>query len=157
MTIGRLLQGRLPYSYVGPSVPTSVYNRAIRLLEINLNAFNPVNTPAFTSANRDLFQFTSGDVIWNLTENVLQMWDGYKWVNITTPEPNKGLQAQGEIGTVQIILDGSLTVEVGIMPRTAENPIKKTTKGKGANYRPTSKGAGMTEKGVKEYRKKESR
>ena len=29
------------------------------------------------------------------------------------PEPNKGLQAQGEIGTVQIILDGSLTVEVG--------------------------------------------
>lgn len=113
MTIRRLLQGRLPYSYVGPSVPTSVYNKAIRLLEINLNAFNPVNTPAFTSANRDLFQFTSGDVIWNLTENVLQMWDGYKWVNITTPEPNKGLQAQGEIGTVQIILDGSLTVEVG--------------------------------------------
>jgi hypothetical protein len=40
------------------------------------------------------------------------------------------------------------------MPRTAENPIKKTTKGKGANYRPTEKGAGMTEKGVKEYRKK---
>jgi len=113
MTIGRLLQSRLPYSYVGPSVPTNVYNRAIRLLEINLNAFNPVNTPAFTSPNRDLFKFTAGDVIWNLTENVLQMWDGYKWVNITTPEPNKGLQAQGEIGNVQIIIDGSLTVEVG--------------------------------------------
>jgi hypothetical protein len=33
------------------------------------------------------------------------------------------------------------------------NPIPKTTKGKGANYRPTKKGAGMTAKGVKAYRK----
>jgi len=33
-------------------------------------------------------------------------------------------------------------------------PIKRTTKGKGANYRPTKKGAGMTKKGVAEYRRK---
>ena len=33
-------------------------------------------------------------------------------------------------------------------------PIPKTTKGKGANYRPTKSGAGMTAKGVKAYRKK---
>ena len=32
--------------------------------------------------------------------------------------------------------------------------IRRTTKGKGANYRPTSEGAGMTKKGVKEYNKK---
>ena len=31
--------------------------------------------------------------------------------------------------------------------------IRKTTTGKGANYRPTSKGAGMTPTGVKAYRK----
>ena len=40
------------------------------------------------------------------------------------------------------------------MPRKKETPIKRTTKGKGANYRPTKSGAGMTAKGVKEYRKK---
>jgi len=40
------------------------------------------------------------------------------------------------------------------MPRKKETPIKKTTTGKGANYRPTKSGAGMTAKGVKEYRKK---
>ena len=33
------------------------------------------------------------------------------------------------------------------MPRKKENPIRKTTKGKGANYRPTKKG-------VAAYRKK---
>ena len=37
------------------------------------------------------------------------------------------------------------------MARKKENPIRKTTKGKGANYRPTKKGAGMTAKGVKAY------
>ena len=39
------------------------------------------------------------------------------------------------------------------MARKASKPIRKTTKGKGANYRPTKSGAGMTEKGVKAYRK----
>jgi len=39
------------------------------------------------------------------------------------------------------------------MPRKKENPIRKTT-GKGGNYRKTKSGAGMTEKGVKAYRKK---
>ena len=35
----------------------------------------------------------------------------------------------------------------------AENPIRKTTTGKGANYRPTKSGAGMTRKGVAAYRR----
>ena len=37
--------------------------------------------------------------------------------------------------------------------RKRENPIPKTTKGKGANYRPTKSGAGMTKKGVEAYKK----
>ena len=32
-------------------------------------------------------------------------------------------------------------------------PIRRTTKGKGANYRPTKAGAGMTKKGVAAYRR----
>jgi hypothetical protein len=40
------------------------------------------------------------------------------------------------------------------VPRKKETPIKGTTSGKGANYRPTKYGAGMTAKGVKEYKKK---
>jgi hypothetical protein len=39
------------------------------------------------------------------------------------------------------------------VPRKKENPIRKTTKGKGANYRKTKSGAGMTAKGVAAYRK----
>ena len=38
------------------------------------------------------------------------------------------------------------------MARKKSNPIRRTTKGSGANYRPTKSGAGMTSKGVKAYR-----
>lgn len=40
------------------------------------------------------------------------------------------------------------------MAAKKEKPIRRTTTGKGANYRKTKSGAGMTEKGVKEYRRK---
>ena len=36
---------------------------------------------------------------------------------------------------------------------TSRGQIPKTTTGKGANYRPTKSGAGMTAKGVKAYRR----
>src|SRR5210317_2425340 len=39
-------------------------------------------------------------------------------------------------------------------PSKRPKPIRRTTKGRGANYRPTKSGAGMTKKGVREYRKK---
>jgi hypothetical protein len=41
-----------------------------------------------------------------------------------------------------------------VMARSKETPIKRTTTGKRANYRSTKSGAGMTAKGVKEYRSK---
>jgi len=38
--------------------------------------------------------------------------------------------------------------------RKKSKRLRKTTKGKGRNFRTTKEGAGMTSKGVKEYRKK---
>jgi len=39
------------------------------------------------------------------------------------------------------------------MPRKKEKSIRRTT-GKGGNYRPTKKGAGMTKKGIAAYKRK---
>ena len=39
------------------------------------------------------------------------------------------------------------------MAKKRQKAIRKTTKGKGANYRPTKKGAGMTKKGVAAHRR----
>tara|TARA_R100001443_G_scaffold26037_1_gene39154 strand:+ start:111 stop:599 length:489 start_codon:yes stop_codon:yes gene_type:complete len=41
-----------------------------------------------------------------------------------------------------------------VKKRKKSNEPRKTTKGKGRNYRTTKEGAGMTSKGVKEYRRK---
>lgn len=40
------------------------------------------------------------------------------------------------------------------MPRKKSNEPRKTTKGKGRNFRTVKEGAGMTKKGVREYRRK---
>jgi hypothetical protein len=40
-----------------------------------------------------------------------------------------------------------------VSKRRREKSIPKTTKGKGANYRPTKSGAGMTDKGVAAHRR----
>ena len=42
----------------------------------------------------------------------------------------------------------------GALKRKESNEPRKTTKGKGRNFRTVEEGAGMTEKGVKEYKKK---
>ena len=41
-----------------------------------------------------------------------------------------------------------------VKKKRTSKPIPRTTKGKGANYRPTKSGAGMTKKGVAAYRAK---
>ena len=40
------------------------------------------------------------------------------------------------------------------MPKTTNKPISRTTTGKGKNYNPAEKGAGMTAKGRAEYNAK---
>jgi len=108
--MGKLLQGQLPIS-LDPQVSGDTYNRAIRSLELSLNTFNTEATPSFLAADRDLYKFQKGDVIWNITEEVLQVWLGDSWENISTPETS-GLSATATLGTIQVIASGDITVEI---------------------------------------------
>jgi hypothetical protein len=63
-------------------------------------------------------------------------WEGYRY-------------AGTENGKDKCVKDGS-----PVKKRKKSNEPRKTTKGKGRNYRTTEEGAGMTSKGVKEYRRK---
>ena len=108
--MSKLLQGRLPFS-VGESVPTDTYNKAVRLLEISLESFYPDATPQFTAARRDELQFRAGDIIWNLSEGVLQVYTGNVWQNISSPSTS-GLSATGSIGNVSVSTNGSVVVDI---------------------------------------------
>ena len=108
--MSKLLQGRLPFS-VGESVPTDTYNKAVRLLEISLDSFDPDATPQFTAARSDALQFRAGASIWNLSEGVLQVYTGNVWQNISSPSTS-GLSATGSIGNVSVSTNGSVVVDI---------------------------------------------
>jgi len=106
--MSKLLQGTLPFSQ-GETVRSETYNRSVRLLELSLGAVDPDATPQFTSTQRDELNFQAGDIIWNTTEGVLQVYLGNVWQNISTPDTS-GLSATGSVGTVQVINNGNIVV-----------------------------------------------
>mgnify|MGYP003147748671 FL=1 len=106
--MSKLLQGTLPFSQ-GETVLSETYNRSVRLLELSLGAVDPDATPQFTSARRDELSFQAGSIIWNTTEEVLQVYLGNSWQNISTPSTS-GLSATGSVGTVQVINNGNIVV-----------------------------------------------
>ena len=106
--MSKLLQGTLPFSQ-GETVRSEIYNKSVRLLELSLGAVDPDATPQFTSTRRDELSFQAGDIIWNTTEGVLQVYLGNVWQNTSTPDAS-GLSATGSVGTVQVVTNGNITV-----------------------------------------------
>ena len=106
--MAKVLSGRLPLVNQDP-VDSGSFNRAMRLLELSLGAFDPTATPQYTSSNRDELSFAVGDIIWNTTEGVLQVYLGNSWQNISTSSTS-GLSASGSVGTVQVVTNGNIVV-----------------------------------------------
>jgi len=65
----------------------------------------------YTAEEIDELQFPTGEVIWNLTEEVLQVWLGTRWEYLSTPETS-GLSATATLGTIQVVASGDITVEI---------------------------------------------
>jgi len=108
--MARLLETRLPLA-TEPEVRKDIFNKLIRVLELNLGAYDTNATPAFIVSKRDQLKFNDGDVIWNLNESVLQVWTGDSWENISTPE-TAGVSATGTLGTLQVTTAGSIDVAI---------------------------------------------
>lgn len=104
--MGRILPGRLPQA-AAATVEAPTFNRAMRLLELNVGNFDPDRTPQYTSANRDTLFFEKGDVIWNTTENVLQVYLGILG-RIFQRQAPLGLAQQGVSG--QLVLLPTVTL-----------------------------------------------
>jgi len=81
--MAKLLNTRLPVAN-GPVTP-ELFNRLVRLIELNLGEFDPINTEQFTTTERDKLNFNPGTIIFNTTTNSLQVFDGVDFVNITEP------------------------------------------------------------------------
>ena len=108
--MSKLLQTQLPMAS-DQNVTSDTFNRAIRVLELNLNAVDVDQTPQFNQATIDQSKFRDGDIIWNTTLQELQVFDqdSFKTISYTS----RTLVDTASVGTVQVIASGDITVEVG--------------------------------------------
>tara|TARA_R100000152_G_C6724679_1_gene150119 strand:- start:287 stop:625 length:339 start_codon:yes stop_codon:yes gene_type:complete len=111
--MSKILQGRLPLAspYTNQFLDVNTFNKFVRILELSLDAVDFDATPQYTDEEIDQLQFPTGEVIWNLTQEVLQVWLGTRWEYLSTPSTS-GLSATATLGTVQVIASGNITVEI---------------------------------------------
>ena len=81
--MAKLLNTSLPLAI--NEVTPDLFNRLIRILEINLGEFDPINTEQFTTTERDKAVFNPGTIIYNTTTNSLQVFDVVGFADISEP------------------------------------------------------------------------
>jgi|TARA_R100000781_G_C4064910_1_gene122409 hypothetical protein len=102
--MAKLLPTRLPVSS-GENVSTEIFNRLVRILEINLGSFDPVNTIQLTTTQRDKLNFQPGTLIFNTTTEVLQVFDGTEFIDLTTHRTYvSSLSATSSLGSVSVTI-----------------------------------------------------
>ena len=107
--MGKLLETRLPIAV--SEVDPAIYNRMVRILEINLGRFDTTATPEYNDTQVSQNKFNAGDVIWNTNKSVLQVYTGSEWQDIST-RTEVGLEATGSVGTLSIVTNGATTINL---------------------------------------------
>ena len=109
--MGKLLESRLPLAIT--DVDANTFNRLVRILEINLGKFDPSSTPQFNDSSITTLGFNAGDVIWNTSIGVLQVYTGNRWVQLHAPVSPQGYELQASVGSVTIKVAGDTTINLG--------------------------------------------
>jgi len=79
--MSKLLPTQLPLAR-GEAVSSDTFNRLVRVLEINLGAFDPSFSAHYNLDDRDTLQFATGSIIFNTTNEIHQAFDGTQWRNL---------------------------------------------------------------------------
>lgn len=108
--MSKILQTQLPLAT--DTVSSDIFNRLVRILEINLGAVDLDNVRQISDAEKNTLQFNAGSIIWNTTIGVLQVYTGNKWVDIGDRTLAKGFEMTSEVGTVTIKIAGDTTIEL---------------------------------------------
>lgn len=108
--MAKILETKLPFAQ--NELSPELFNRLVRVLEINLNKVEIGSTNNFTETQRNSTSFRTGDLIWNLSSKQIQLWTGKEWVDIYTGTEN-GTQAVTTLGKVTVSLAGATIVHIG--------------------------------------------
>jgi len=106
--MSKLLQTQLPLA--NDNVTSDLFNRLVRILEINLGSVDLDNVRQISDAEKNTLKFNDGSIIWNTTVGVLQVYTGNKWVDIGERTLSKGFEMTAEVGAVTISTGGDTVI-----------------------------------------------
>jgi hypothetical protein len=100
--MSKLLPTRLPLAQ-GQTVSADTFNRLVRVLEINLGAFDPSFSSHYNLEERNSRQFATGSIIFNTTEMIHQAYDGVEWRNLYEHQTYPtGVSISASLGSVTV-------------------------------------------------------
>ena len=106
--MSKLLQTQLPIA--SDTVTSDLFNRLVRILEINLGSVDLDNVRQITDAEKNTVKFNDGSIIWNTTVGVLQVYTGNKWVDIGDRTLPQGFEMASALGEVSVKTNGDTTI-----------------------------------------------
>ena len=99
--MSKLLPTRLPLA--ANEVTPEVFNRLVRILEINLGAIDPEAISQFNETQKSELQFQTGAIIFNTTLGIHQAFDGTQWRDLYSLQVYlTGLGISSGLGTVTV-------------------------------------------------------
>ena len=99
-----ILQTRLPLAQ-GETVSSDVFNRMIRILELNLSAVDINISPHFNATEISELQFATGAIIFNTTNGIHQAFDGTQFRDLYSHQTYPAGQAiTSAVGAVTVTI-----------------------------------------------------
>jgi hypothetical protein len=107
--MAKILETRLPIA-MGELSPET-FNRLVRVLELSLNKVDVDSTLSVNETQRNENKFQTGDVIWNLSTNQLQLWNGKQWVDVYVGT-ERGVEGVSGLGELSVATNGATTIKI---------------------------------------------
>ena len=109
--MAKILETRLPLA--GLEITPEVFNRLVRILELNLQKVDLSDTPTTNEQRKLIDNFNPGDLVFNTDTNTLEFFDGVGFEKITST-PKTSLQATASLGEVSVTEENSTSIIVSI-------------------------------------------
>ena len=109
--MAKLLETRLPIA--GGEITPDVFNRLVRVLELNLQKFDPNATLQITTEKKLNTKFNPGDIIFDTNKNTLEFFNGEAF-EVLSAQPAGSFQATTSLGQVSVGEEGSISIKVSV-------------------------------------------
>ena len=102
--MSKLLQTRLPVES-NEFARKEIFNRLVRILEINLDNVDPDRIPSFNATEISQLQFATGSIIFNTTTSIHQAFDGTRFRDLYSHQTYPtGLGVTMSVGAVTVTI-----------------------------------------------------